>query len=74
VDNNYAHSSEADSDEQSPLARKSCPGTVPASFRNADGILVSSDLPDRLPVLRDEVALLRAFLAAEIKAILDGEE
>lgn len=33
-----------------------------------------SDFPPSLPVLRDEVAILRAYLGREIDAILFGEE
>jgi len=37
----------------------------------ADGeITIVSDLPRRLPTLREEIAVLRAFLAREINAIL----
>lgn len=35
---------------------------------------VVSDFPAVLPVLRDEVAILRAYLGKEIDAILFGEE
>lgn len=33
-------------------------------------LLRTSDLPQRLPVLRSEVALIRAMLGAEINALL----
>lgn len=36
--------------------------------------IVVSDFPPSLPVLRDEVAILRAYLGREIDAILFGEE
>lgn len=35
---------------------------------------VLNDLPAVMPVLRDEVAILRAYLGREIDAILFGEE
>jgi len=35
---------------------------------------VVSDFPAAMPVLRDEVAILRAYLGKEIDAILFGEE
>jgi hypothetical protein len=49
----------------SPVARKRA--TI------AGEIAVLSNLPPRLPVLREEIAILRAFLAPEIDAILFGE-
>ena len=42
--------------------------------RTVDGYLVAVDLPDNLPVTDDEIALLRAFLSDEIRAILNGED
>ena len=33
-----------------------------------------SDFPAAMPVVRDEVAILRAYLGREIDAILFGEE
>ena len=36
--------------------------------------VVVSDFPAPMPVLRDEVAILRAYLGKEIDAILFGEE
>lgn len=47
--------------------------TVP-DRRMRDGYVVHSDLSEALPVTGDEVALLRAFLSAEIRAILQGED
>lgn len=40
-----------------------------------DGYVVRCDLTETLPITKDEIALLRAFLAAEIHAILydDGK-
>lgn len=35
---------------------------------------VLNDLPTVMPVLRDEVAILRTYLGREIDAILFGEE
>lgn len=35
---------------------------------------VASDFPASMPVLRDEVAILRAYLGREINAILFDEE
>ena len=35
---------------------------------------VASDFPASMPVLRDEVAILRAYLGREIDTILFGEE
>lgn len=42
--------------------------------RTVDGYLVDVDFPDSLPVTDDEIALLRAFLSDEIRAILNGED
>lgn len=50
-----------------------CRRTVPSlSVRQPDNgdRTVVSDLPDAMPVLRDEVAILRAYLGREIDAIL----
>jgi hypothetical protein len=46
----------------SPATRSSDPGT---------GVI--TDLPTVMPVLREEVAILRAYLAREIDAILFNE-
>ncbi|MDD3798858.1 MAG: hypothetical protein PHE36_06745 [Novosphingobium sp.] len=47
------------------------PLSTPQQRATTDGdIAMRSDLPRHLPVLRDEIALLRAFLAREIDAIL----
>lgn len=48
----------------SPMVRK------PVNGRQT----VLNDLPAVMPVLRDEVAILRAYLGREIDAILFGEE
>jgi hypothetical protein len=52
----------------------------PASKRAADGkrhilkdLTVSTDLPVSIAPLAEEVALLRAFLSAEIAALLDED-
>lgn len=42
--------------------------------RTPDGYVVHLDLPDNLPVTSEEIALLRAFLSDEIRAILHGED
>lgn len=47
------------------------PLSTPQQRATADGdISIRSDLPRHLPVLRDEIALLRAFVGREIDAIL----
>lgn len=46
----------------------------PHAARTSDaGAGVISDLPTTMPVLREEVAILRAYLAREIDAILFDE-
>jgi len=45
------------------------PGERPAS----DSVRVVIDVPRLLPIRREEIALLRAFLSDEIEAILWGE-
>lgn len=42
--------------------------------RTADGHVIDVNFPDSLPVTGDEIALLRAFLHDEIRAILYGED
>ncbi|CAA2142437.1 hypothetical protein [Hyphomicrobium sp. ghe19] len=39
-----------------------------------DGLAVWDDLPRTLSITSEEVALLRAFLAVELTAILDGQD
>ena len=51
-------------------AAPSSPVRQPVDGRQA----LVSDLPAIMPVLRDEVAILRAYLGREIDAILFGEE
>lgn len=51
-------------------AAPSPPVKQPASGEQA----VVSDFPAAMPALRDEVAILRAYLGREIDAILFGEE
>lgn len=46
------------------------PGRQPANGQQ----VVVNDFPAAMPVLRDEVAILRAYLGREIDAILFGEE
>jgi len=46
------------------------PGRQPANGQQ----IVVNDFPAAMPVLRDEVAILRAYLGREIDAILFGEE
>lgn len=46
----------------------------PVSLPASDEQAVVSDLPAAMPVLRDEVAILRAYLGREIDAILFDEE
>lgn len=45
----------------------------PAARSSGPGPGVISDLPTAMPVLREEVAILRAYLAREIDAILVEE-
>ena len=40
----------------------------------AGDFVVISDLPASLPILAEEIGLLRAFLSAEINAILQSED
>ncbi|WP_409561754.1 hypothetical protein [Hyphomicrobium sp. MC8b] len=57
------------SDEVSPTASESA--TTKTVF---EGYTISSDLPQTLVPTRDEIALLRAFLAKEIDAILFDQD
>jgi hypothetical protein len=50
-------------------AHSSASGAVGRTAANED-ISAVSDLPPVLPILREEIALLRAFLASEMHAIL----
>lgn len=50
-----------------------CPGSS-RSRCTSDGYIVHADLPSNLPVTSDEIALLKAFLHDEIRAILNGED
>ncbi|ALC11049.1 hypothetical protein [Sphingopyxis sp. 113P3] len=54
------------------VIRRKRPGPHAARTNDA-GTGVISDLPTALPVLREEVAILRAYLAREIDAILFEE-
>ncbi len=49
------------------------PEPAPRAIRRGERIVVV-DLPHRLPVQREEIALLRACLGAEIDEILFGPE
>lgn len=42
--------------------------------RVVDQIRVVNDLPHRIPVDREEIAMLRAFLGDDIRAIMQDEE
>lgn len=46
---------------------------VPLRAATNDELAVVSDLPRQLPVVREEIAMLRAFLSCEINAILFDE-
>ena len=59
-------SQSASNDAKTVDAQPRSPGTVATS----DGIAILNDLPAFLPVQKAEIALLRAFLADEIDAIL----
>jgi len=66
-------------DEASALEEASCVEPCDGSGssrrrRTVDGYIVDVDFPDTLPVTGDEIALLRAFLHDEIRAILYGED
>ena len=41
---------------------------------STDGLELFSDLPQFLPIGREEVVLLRAFLSAEISAVLTSDD
>lgn len=48
--------------------------TCPVVRKGDEERAVQTDLPKALPILREEVALLRAYLADEINALLFDEE
>lgn len=52
--------------------RAAPPAPVRQSARDERAVV--NDLPQTMPVLREEVAILRAYLDKEIDAILFGEE
>ncbi len=75
MERGYAHSGE----ERQTLEETS--GVRPRSYGGSTrhrcvsgGYVVRADLPESHPVTRDEIALLRAFLSDEIRAILNGED
>ena len=74
MDKSFANLAGNDADEQRSFRPYACGKPVPTAFKNSDGITVVSDLPGSLPVVREEVALLRAFLSDEIRAILNDED
>ena len=54
--------------------RRSRGGSAVRTRATADGdIAITTNLPRALPILREELALLRAFLSQEIECILFGE-
>jgi len=58
-------------------ARRTAVHSSPARRLRATGdgdIPITTDLPRLLPVIRDEMAILRAFLSREIDHILFGDE
>lgn len=75
MDHRLRHIGDAPPDEDLPSAAPSSPA---APFDKGgkvthDGYIVRCDLSEILPITKEEVALLRAFLAVEINAILDGD-
>lgn len=75
MDNPLRNTGDARPDQDLPSAAPSC---LPAPAVDEaqvvyDGYVVQCDLPATLPVAKEEIVLLRAFLAAEINAILDSD-
>ena len=65
-----SHSSDHDAPPVSSAER----ATRSAAQRPQEERVVQTDLPRSLPILREELALLRAYLADEINALLfDGD-
>lgn len=61
--------------ERSPLDFECVSGSKPkTSSKKYDEPEVISDLPAQLPVCNEEIGLLRAYLSAEINAILQGDD
>jgi hypothetical protein len=60
--------------DRAPQARV-LPLAAPAVAASLDtaGVTILTDLPRRVPTMRDEVAIWRAFLSTEIDAIMRGE-
>lgn len=68
---------EPDDRGASPRPEGLLPGRKPCGRRASGGSpderAVRADLPGPLPVLSEEIALLRAYLASEIDEVLFGE-
>lgn len=75
VDHPLRHTGDARPDQDLPSAAPLCPAAPVEDGAKVthDGYVVRCDLPLTLPITKDEIALLRAFLAVEINAILDGD-
>jgi hypothetical protein len=67
-------STDADRIQTADAASPPMPEDAQSNASSYDGYGVSCDLPRALPVMREEVTLLRAFLGAELEAILFGDE
>lgn len=75
MDQPLRHIGDAPPDQDPPSAAPSSPAAPVDKGAKVthDGYVVRCDLPEILPITKEEVALLRAFLAVEINAILDGD-
>lgn len=75
VDNPLRHTGDARLDKDLPSSELSCARASAETEPKAshDGYVVRCDVVETLPVTREEIALLRAFLAVEISAILDSD-
>jgi hypothetical protein len=61
--------------QKGQLQDSAAAAAVPASDDRAlIGKRVTCDLPSYIPVDREEIAILRAFLSDDIRAIIEGDE
>ena len=76
MDHPLGHTADAPPDQDLLSAVPSSPA-APVDKRakvTRDGYVVRCDLPETLPITKEEIAWLRAYLGAEINAILFGDE
>lgn len=76
MDNAHQHPGESRPEQDRPSAVRPCADALvdAEGSLTPDGYVVRCDLPAGLPVTKDELTLLRAFLAGDINAILDGDD